>query len=442
MTNFKKYNYTQIFLIISFISCWVSISTNIQDIYNVLKIYKFDQIPTFNEIINCLRQLMIIIIFPFLLILNLLKINKDNLKTNFSFFCLFLYFIFQIPGLIFTQNSLLNLGLIISAMNILLILNLANQLSNKKLLMIFIYVNIFFLTLVIYLNKQSFIGFWTSENTTYLYSYRDIKGENFLGKIGPRSSGSARTFLLIYIIILLAFKNFFNKHQILKYSFYIIVVLLILLFQNRTVTVLLLTFIVFNYFIENNVGVLKYISLYIIVPIFVFYSFVYVKTNFPIQMNTEKVEYESKVKSKKEKRYIRQIDPLTFSSGRVEDWKSLISKFKNEFEFLGFGAQADRFLINQSASNGLLYALTSSGILGTFFYLIFCLSCLVKVFDNLIINYNKRSLEIKLSTLIILLLLMRSILETSFAVFSIDFIVISTFFIFIKNKELLKKNGE
>mgnify|MGYP001192177926 CR=1 FL=1 len=97
----------------------------------------------------------------------------------------------------------------------------------------------------------------------------------------------------------------------------------------------------------------------------------------------------------------------------------------------------DNTLVNSAPTN-----LSTLGILGTFFYLIFCLSCLVKVFDNLIINYNKRSLEIKLSTLIILLLLMRSILETSFAVFSIDFIVISTFFIFIKNKELLKKNGE
>ena len=51
-----------------------------------------------------------------------------------------------------------------------------------------------------------------------------------------------------------------------------------------------------------------------------------------------------------------------------DDWKSLLSKINTSI-ILGYGAQGDRFLINQTASNGILYSLSSSGILGTFFLL-------------------------------------------------------------------------
>ena len=37
----------------------------------------------------------------------------------------------------------------------------------------------------------------------------------------------------------------------------------------------------------------------------------------------------------------------------------------------GYGAQGDRFLINQSASNGIIYATASSGFLGLLFLYFF-----------------------------------------------------------------------
>ena len=37
----------------------------------------------------------------------------------------------------------------------------------------------------------------------------------------------------------------------------------------------------------------------------------------------------------------------------------------------GYGSQGDRFLINQTASNGILYALSSSGILGVIIFFTF-----------------------------------------------------------------------
>ena len=112
---------------------------------------------------------------------------------------------------------------------------------------------------------------------------------------------------------------------------------------------------------------------------------------------------------------------------------------KKEFKYYGFGSQADRFLIDQSASNGIIYALTSSGIAGIIFYLLFNLSCLYKVFDNLVLKHANNSTENKLSSIIILLILLRSITESSFSVFGVDLIIICTFYIYLSKNDLLIK---
>ena len=95
--------------------------------------------------------------------------------------------------------------------------------------------------------------------------------------------------------------------------------------------------------------------------------------------------------------------------------------------FFGYGAQGDRFLINQTASNGLIYAISSSGILGLSFYIFFSTLSLWIIFKNFLISF-RFNLKINFYIiLIILLILLRSILESSYAVFSIDLIVIYTF---------------
>ena len=55
--------------------------------------------------------------------------------------------------------------------------------------------------------------------------------------------------------------------------------------------------------------------------------------------------------------------------------KKLLKKIKGKNIIYGFGAQGDRYLINQTASNGILYAYTSSGIIG----LIFLITLLISV---------------------------------------------------------------
>ena len=122
------------------------------------------------------------------------------------------------------------------------------------------------------------------------------------------------------------------------------------------------------------------------------------------------------------------------TSGRLGDWTNIFINYDyNKNLFFGYGSQGDRYLINQSASNGLIYAFVSSGIIGLIFYIIFCLM----VFINLIkyLFYKRSKDRIFFSSLVILILLfLRSLIESSFAVFGVDFILVFTSG-FIMNKK-------
>ena len=136
----------------------------------------------------------------------------------------------------------------------------------------------------------------------------------------------------------------------------------------------------------------------------------------------------------------RPIDPETYSSGRFEDWKNLLSKINSSIIF-GYGAQGDRFLINQTASNGILYALISSGISGFLFFLLFSLLSFWIILKNFLNSFQPVFIVSYYSSIVVLLILLRSILETSYAVFSIDFIVIYTFINYLSKFSLAIKNG-
>ena len=114
-----------------------------------------------------------------------------------------------------------------------------------------------------------------------------------------------------------------------------------------------------------------------------------------------------------------------FTSGRSKDWRDILQK--NNKIIIGNGVMGDRFLINQTASNMLIYSYASSGIIGAILIFLICL----KIFINTInlISKRKEILEtpyILVSCLIITTLLLRSTLETSFGVFGIDLLMFCT----------------
>ena len=188
----------------------------------------------------------------------------------------------------------------------------------------------------------------------------------------------------------------------------------------------MIIFLIFNFFSKKNENIFKYIITYIIIPIILSITLVYLKNYEYIIENKDIIRNKGTIYALQQSG-VRPIDPDSFSSGRVNDWVELLSKYKKEFKYYGYGSQADRYLINQSASNGIIHALTSSGIIGIIFYLLFNLFCLYKVFNNLVLKHKKNSRENVLSSIIILLILLRSLIESSFSVFGIDLILICTF---------------
>ncbi len=420
-----NFSYIEIFLVLSYLICWISISTSFYDILNFFE----KENNSFNGWINFCRQLFNLIIFPILLIIFFSKCKNINFKRELLFIFFFFYLIFQIPGLFFSENSINNLVYIISALNILLIFILINISFSKRKYLLLFKITLLMLTIIAILNYKTYINFFISLDSNTLYTYF-FSSETYFGKVSPRSTGSSRTLLFIMIISFLIFNKFFKKRNFLKISCYTLISTFILLFQSRTTITLLVVYILFNYIIKKNFsfnGTVKYFFIYFILPII----FLYIVLGFKQYVHdSDFLEnfYQNNSLGMLEitKNFKRPIDPETYSSGRVEDWKNIISYIKHSITF-GFGAQGDRFLINQSASNGIIYALSSSGILGIVPFVLFSFFSFWIVLTNLLKNFRFYISLNYLSSLMILLLLLRSILESSYAVFSVDFIIFYTF---------------
>ena len=104
----------------------------------------------------------------------------------------------------------------------------------------------------------------------------------------------------------------------------------------------------------------------------------------------------------------------------------------------------DRFLIGQTASNGFIYAYSSSGIIGLIlFTIIFVRSAYLStttIFKSKF-EINKKNYKYLVSSSLIVFFLFRSFAETSFANFGIDFLLffISMAYLEYNKKEILNE---
>ena len=133
-----------------------------------------------------------------------------------------------------------------------------------------------------------------------------------------------------------------------------------------------------------------------------------------------------------------QFNFYSFSSGRLYTWESALKIIKKK-PFIGFGAQSDRLYLKQSVHNVHLYSLLSGGIIATICIILIQLKILL-----LLINfYKKKFLKFDLNTcfsfMMIIIICQRSLLETSFGIFSIDYLMFILGFTLIKTK-ILKNN--
>ena len=278
----------------------------------------------------------------------------------------------------------------------------------------------------------------------------------FFDKISPGSSGMARTSLIIFLLVHIV-ESYFNKNNtnkflaILSTSVKIFLITSMILFQSRTVIFILIVCLVLIFIFINKITIVnffKHLIYYLLIPL----SLISILVNIN-QYEYEKARAWKKVKwgtafhdikistiydemtiydkftvlvdttSKKEA--MRSISP-DLSSGRFDDWKKILNNMSNEHFYLGYGPQADRYLINQTASNGLIYAYSSSGFFGFLFYLFFSILVSYHLLKLMIYSY-KDEFNNFIYCLIILSFFLRSILESSYAVFGIDLIIMMTF---------------
>ena len=442
-------------LIFFFLVSWFSVSSSHYD----LLIFNSQENVSLVTIINFIRTTLNLICFPVLCIMfinTLIKEGKDNFKSNLSFFLFLFYFLSQIPGLFYTSNTIGNILYVISSINILLIINISIKKFPSNEIILLIYTAFIFLLVFLILSTGK-------DLYKYLYGinsqfYGNIN--NFLGDNYVRSSGKSRIALVLLIFCSVFLINF-NRFKFFNYIPLIILTSIIYLYQSRVAIGTLIIFIVFNFIMREKFtlnNILKYFLIYIFFPFLVVAYMPTMKLDIPFPMPPphDIVQKEKSIMAKKmyaqqqtifckytlikcESIPVRRTEfinetsnkrNIISTSGRVNDWKRIISNYDySKYLLFGYGAQGDRFLINQSASNGILYALSSGGFVGMIFFLLLSLIAFYQLFKYVFLN-SEKNIICHFSTSIILIFLLRSLAESSYALFGVDLILFYTCFAF------------
>jgi hypothetical protein len=305
---------------------------------------------------------------------------------------------------------------------------LKNKLDLLKLFLIFSLILVFFV-FFFYICKLAYdlviYGRFIS-----LYSYWGLNFKDLfsLNNEPPRSSGLSRMAMLIAIssTLFLLFKkknSFFEK--------LIIIIIIItsstfgLLFQSRTM--------IFIYFFLNIIIAImlvlkknlkkKFFLLIILLPLFLSISYNnFIFYNDSLNQNLEKQNsFDIIVKET----FLRKTEEDNFSSNRFQNWSKIISASAENY-FMGFGFQADRLIIKQSVHNVYLYSLICGGFISL---LLITFISLRGGWTSFFILYKYMFLNTKfdpvdlISTFIIIIFLLRGLLETSYGVYSIDYLL-------------------
>jgi O-antigen ligase len=135
-------------------------------------------------------------------------------------------------------------------------------------------------------------------------------------------------------------------------------------------------------------------------------------------------------------------------SGRFYLWGQAIKLIKANNYIYGYGPQADRKYIGENVSNTYLYMYLTAGIFGIISLFVIAAIHVYMLFYNIFIfkifKQRHNSIE-KISIFLILFIYSRTIIENTFAVFSIDMLIFlfANYYInayYQKNKKLIELN--
>jgi O-antigen ligase len=441
------------FLLISWILVLVSINSTYINFNNFqvagTSNYKIDYI--FN-IINYLRSFIPIILFLFL------SIKFFQLPKKFSLFLLsfFIFSLWQIIIFLIINKDLYQLDQYFLTNNLLLVILIFYFADLKKYDSCFkkqLFIIIIFIAAIsLFYTSQLIVEFINTPHQKYLYSSNTLGPEkhDFM-QATPRITGVSRMLLvLFFLLFFISIKyNKFNSYKIIISILLFLLSLIIYGTQARGSFIgILILIMVYIFLVKNNFKEkILFLFMFIIIPIISWEGIIIKKQNMkyselfkdnrvtmPGSVTTTTIDNKTETS-------------LTYSSGRLMIWNYSINVIKNNKIIFGEGPQADRRLLvreenkkkekihfwENNASNALIYSYLCGGIISLFFFMLIYFL----IFKELILNikktkFNDNPIIVQFSFTLILFLISRSLFENSFAVFGIDYCLITVSYFILK----------
>jgi len=382
-----------------------------------------------------LVEILRLVIPPLLILIFLIynfkkKIILFNIETFYIFFAFIIYFILGIYFILTNPNinSYLNIYWgVLMLTSFIYIFFFKNNLYQLKIFLLFsLLLNFFYFSFNI-LQIANFMIYKKEIINLYGITHHAIQTPDIVTNIS-RSSGLSRLSIILYIslfiYIILTKKKFFTTNLI-----YIITIFLGffgLAFQSRTMSLILYIFfilLIIIYFKKKNLANTKCIIHLIIIPflLMIFYSQYLLKKE-DIHKNIEKNLYEKNLDIF-EQTVIRKSGQ-DFSSNRFSLWKKII-EISKENVIKGYGFQADRKLINDSAHNVYFYSLISGGLISLLLTIFISIRggwTSFTILINFIFSNKKYYAFDLIPVFLIPLFLIRGIFESSYGIYSIDYL--------------------
>lgn len=369
----------------------------------------------------------------------ILSFNKNLFffgNENF-FFYLFIIYIFLGIFFIFVNphiNSYLNLYWGILMLSPLIYIysfkNSSEQLriflilSLLLILLVFSYHFIKIIFLMISINELFNLYGITSSHLNY---------SDTIDNINPRSSGLSRMSFILYISFVIYLITTKKKSYVtnLIFIFAIILGTIGLLFQSRTMNFIFLIFcilLLIIYFKKKNLFNKKLIFFFIFIPIMfavIYISLLRYKENNPESLKQSQTLNNFFNQNVLLESLIRKSNSENYSSSRFSLWQKSMEISKKNI-FLGYGFQADRKLIKDSVHNVYLYSLISGGFIAMSLIILLSLRGAFTSFlilaDFILSKRNYLTFDI-IPACLVPLFLMRGLLETSYGIYSIDYLI-------------------
>ncbi len=457
----------KVLIFLSWVAMWVSINSMPGEL-----LYMDKNIFTFINGMRTINALIFSFFISGFAIFFLIKkdLNKNTLSLVLIIF--FIHFISQFAGLLLNEDrsfDLNNTYLVIYSLGTISLLYLIQKFSFYDVIPILMYFLIFILILsiigVIYFNFENLKDLVNHKNLYYLI-HPDIS-LNYQAQ--PRITGFSRTLSIISIfltgIYLINNKKFYSN-IILIIIFFLSVI--IWLAQSRGTIICFYITSAILVFLLNNLSFLRKFFVFLFIT---FFPIITSNAILTININTvndfvDKVEIKnekpkenastdsnSKVNEKVDVNKIITLKESRFYTQRTTSGRSVLWKKSLEYydlnNIFGYGPQADRFILYElnnkygnNVSNASLYAFLSGGypsLISIIFLYIYAGFLILKFFINnklykFSYNLNSENSLLAVAICYCIFFMIRSIIENSFTVFSIDFLI-TIFSIFIVEKK-------